>query len=143
MAAVVASETGDWRRVLSLGPSPACPEPEEGELQVRVLSCGLAFPDVLVVEGKHIQKGTPPFVPGSKCPGSSSRWGQGDRLRVAIAFWTTSCGGLREKTIVPAAGAYILPKGVDVNIGRFELNYGTTFHGLVDIARLKRGKRCR
>ena len=143
--AVVASAIGNWREVLSLGASPACREPGEGELQVRVLSCGLAFPDVLTVEGKHIQKRQPPFCPGSEVCGEVTAVGAGVEEEFGFrvgdrVFGTTTEGGLRKETILPASAVYQLPEGVGVDVGAgFELNYGTTYHGLVDVARLKKG----
>ncbi len=145
-AAVIASAIGDWREVLALSPSPACPAPDDGELQVRVVACGLAFPDVLTVEGKHIQKKEPPFSPGSEVCGVVTAVGKGvtDAFGFRVGdrvFGTTNGGGLRQHTLLPAMSCYALPAGVDVDVGAgFELNYGTTFHGLVDIARLKAGE---
>ena len=145
--AVVATQIGAWRDVLSLEPPPSpCPPPGDGELQVRVHSCGLAFPDVLTVEGKHIQKKQPPFVPATEVAGIVTAVGkgvteaygfrEGDRV-----FGTTNSGGLRKYTTIPAMGAYKLPEGVGMNVGAgFELNYGTTYHGLVDISRLREGE---
>ena len=145
--AVVASEIGAWREVLSVAPPPSpCPAPGEGELQVRVLSCGLAFPDVLTVEGKHIQKKAAPFVPASEVCGIISAVGAGVTSAFGFregdcVFGTTNSGGLRQHTILPAMGAYKLPDGVGVDVGAgFELNYGTTFHGLVDLGRLRAGE---
>ena len=51
MKAVVASQIGPYADVLSLCSVPK-PELAPGTALVRVLSAGLAFPDVLVVEGK-------------------------------------------------------------------------------------------
>ena len=146
MSAVVANAIGDWREVLDLVPSPTCPAPDDGEVQVRVVACGLAFPDVLTVEGKHIQKKAPPFVPASEVCGVVTAVGAGveDEFGFSVGdriFGTTNRGGLQQHTILPAMGCYKLPEGVDVDVGAgFELNYGTTYHGLVDIARLKEGE---
>jgi NADPH2:quinone reductase len=45
------------------------PEVSSGVVKVRVLAAGIAFPDVLVVEGKHMMKRSPPFVPASELCG--------------------------------------------------------------------------
>ena len=41
----------------------------EGTALVQVLSAGLAFPDVLVVEGKHMMRPTPPYTLGQELCG--------------------------------------------------------------------------
>jgi len=51
-------------------PGVACieeiPETEldDSQVRVKVLSCGVVFPDLLKVAGKYQQKVDPPFVPG-------------------------------------------------------------------------------
>ena len=128
MSALVASAIGPWRDVLSLDEAPRLGYPDDGMLKVRVISCGLAFPDVLVVEGKHIQKKKAPFVPGSEICGEVIEVGEGVTdefgFRVGdVVFGTTNFGGLQETTFLPAVSAYRLPKGIDTSIGSgFELN---------------------
>lgn len=63
MNAVVATAIGPFRNVLQMQ-SIEVPEIEDDCVIIAVESCGLAFPDVLIVEGKHIMKKQPPFVPG-------------------------------------------------------------------------------
>lgn len=145
MAAVIATAVGPWREVLQLQPSPDVGPATEGFLKVKVLSCGLAFPDVLTVEGKHIMKKEAPFVPASEVSGEVVEVGEGceehgfkvgDRV-----FGTTMDGGLQQFALLPADGVYALPPSVPVDVGAgFELNYGTTYHGLKDIARLRAGE---
>ena len=54
MSAVVATKIGPWDEVLELQDAKellnANTKPEDGTLLVRVVTCGLAFPDILVVE---------------------------------------------------------------------------------------------
>ena len=115
---------------------------EYGQCRIRVEAAGLSFPDVLIIEGKHITKKDVPFTPGSEVCGEivevgegvEGGWAIGDRI-----FGTTSAGALGEEACVYPEGFYRLPEGVHPNIGAgFELNYGTTYHGLVDIANLQR-----
>ena len=83
MRAVECRDLGDYKSVLSikdvvslpvvlcldwairLADTNTClqerPEVEAGMLRVQVIGCGLAFPDVLQIEGKHIMKPTPPL----------------------------------------------------------------------------------
>ena len=40
-----------------------CPEPKAGEVRVRVLAAGVAYPDLLMREGVHPEKPPLPFTP--------------------------------------------------------------------------------
>eukprot|EP00808_Paulinella_micropora_P011602 g31207.t1 len=60
--AVVCSKFGSYSEVLNLQSTPR-PQLSEDAVRVRVHSCGLAFPDVLTVEGKHFSKPELPFIP--------------------------------------------------------------------------------
>ena len=140
--AVVCHANGPYSTSLKLGRLRRKPL-EYGQVRLRVLATGLAFPDVLVVEGKHITKRDPPFTPGAEVCGEiievgegvDSSWKVGDRM-----FGTTNEGALAEECSIYPDGCYRLPSGVDPNVGAgLELNYGTTFHGLIDIAQLKKG----
>ena len=145
MAAVVATSIGPWKDVLQLQQSPDVGPATSGMLKVKVMSCGLAFPDVLTVEGKHIMKKSAPFVPASEVSGVVVEVGEdcedygfavGDRV-----FGTTMDGGLQQHVLLPAFAVYRLPAGVPIDVGAgFELNYGTTYHGLKDIAKLAAGE---
>lgn len=49
--------------------------------------------------------------------------------------------GLAEIVKVPAHACYRLPDGVDPMLAAgLELNYGTSWHGIVDVAKLKKGE---
>lgn len=56
MSAVIATKIGPWAEVLELQDADATDlptistKPRSGMLLVRVVTCGLAFPDILVVE---------------------------------------------------------------------------------------------
>ena len=46
-----------------------------------------------------------------------------------------------EYALVPTPNAYKVPEGVDPSlVAGFEVNYGTAYHGLVDIAKMKEGE---
>eukprot|EP00041_Stephanoeca_diplocostata_P018403 m.384895 g.384895 ORF g.384895 m.384895 type:complete len:109 (+) comp21001_c0_seq9:208-534(+) len=63
MKALVATAIGPFREVLKLQEIDG-PEIDDECVVIAVESCGLAFPDVLTIEGKHIMKKQAPFVPG-------------------------------------------------------------------------------
>jgi NADPH:quinone reductase len=119
------------------------PEPQKGELRVRVLACAINYPDVLIIEDKYQFKPPRPFAPGSEISGEVeaigegvSGWAVGDRL-IAIG----SSGGLAERMIVPARAAIPIPKEADpIEGAALIFTYGTTIHALVDRAGLKAGE---
>jgi len=118
-------------------------KPQKGTAIVRVLSCGLAFPDILTVLGKHIMRRKAPFVPGQEICGEVTAIGEGvRRLKVGdLVFGSALKGGCSEEAEVHEDVVYTLPAGVDPHVAAgFELNYGTTYHGLVDIGGLKAGE---
>ena len=142
MQSVVATSIGAYSEVLSLESVPT-PELSAGTALVRVLSAGLAFPDVLVVEGKHMMKRDPPFTPGSEVCGTVVAVGEGV-CRIAVGqrvFGPSLTGGMAELALVDADECFVAPDTMDPHIAAgFELNYGTTWHGLVDLAHLARGE---
>ena len=141
--AVVATEIGDWNDVLRLQ-DIELDEPSGAVLKIRVLATGLCFPDVLTVQGKHIFKKSAPFVPANEVAGQVI--GLGDdvsgRFKIGdIVFGTTFTGGLCEEALMLESGAYKVPSNVDPTLlAGFEVNYGTAYHGLVDLARIKEGE---
>jgi len=54
-----------------------CPEPQNGEVRVRVQAAGVALPDVLAREGIHPETPLPPFTPGWDLVGDVDRLGDG------------------------------------------------------------------
>jgi len=118
-------------------------QPHPGTVIVSVLSCGLAFPDVLTIGGKHVMRKPTPFIPGFEVCGEVTAVGPnvktlkvGDRI-----FGGATEGGITQEAEIMESVAFLLPDGVDPNVGAgFELNYGTTYHGLVDIGDLQSGE---
>src|SRR2546423_7687421 len=54
-----------------------CPEPEEGEVRVKVLAAGVSLPDLLAREGVHPETPRAPFTPGWDLVGLVDRLGPG------------------------------------------------------------------
>ena len=119
------------------------PSPSKGQLLVRVIACGINFPDVLIIEDKYQFKPARPFAPGSEISGEVLALGEGvtgfkpgDRIISAIGW-----GGLAEEILVDAAKAYVMPDGVDAAQGAgLIFTYGTNMHGLIDRGQLKAGE---
>ena len=64
-----------------------CPEPKDGEVRVRVLAAGVAYPDLLMREGVHPEKPPLPFYAGV---GSGRRCG-------AIEVFQSALEGLNDE----------------------------------------------
>ncbi|RST31132.1 NADPH:quinone oxidoreductase family protein [Sphingomonas ginkgonis] len=139
-ALISAAPGGPETLQLSDLPEPA---PGPGELLVKVLACGINYPDVLIIEDKYQFKPPRPFAPGSEICGEViglgegvAGWQVGDRL-VAV----TGHGGLAEQLTLPAARAFPLPAGHDpVEAAGLLMTYATTIHALVDRGQLQAGE---
>lgn len=121
------------------------PDPGPGQLRVRVLACGINYPDVLVIEDQYQFKPPRPFAPGVEVSGivdavgeGVTGWRQGDSL---IATLAQSSGGLAEYAVFDAADAFKIPEGQDpVAAAGLLLTYATTIHALVDRGNLTAGE---
>ncbi|AHE55491.1 NADPH:quinone oxidoreductase family protein [Sphingomonas sanxanigenens] len=141
MKALVSTAVGG-PETLSLLDLPV-PVPGAGELGVRVLVCGINYPDVLIIEDKYQFKPQRPFAPGSEISGvveavgaDVQGWAIGDRL-IAV----TGHGGLAEQMVLEAGRAFKLPDGRDPAEGAALLmTYATTIHALVDRGTLRPGE---
>ena len=119
------------------------PTPGKGQMLVRVIACGINFPDVIIIEDKYQFKPPRPFAPGSEISGEVLALGEGvtdfavgDRI-ISATGW----GGLAEEMLVDAGKAYLLPNGVDTAEGAgLIMTYGTNMHGLIDRGGLKAGE---
>lgn len=140
------------KTLLSVEPGPpqslvmreaADPVPGPGQLCVRILACGLNFPDLLIIEDKYQLKPGRPFAPGAEICGEVTAvgrgvegWSEGDRLVAVITY-----GGLAERAVVQAGQAYRLPSGKEATEGAaFLLTYCTANHALVDRGQLRPGE---
>jgi NADPH:quinone reductase len=123
-------------------PRPALPA---GYVRMRVVHCGLGFPDLLMAAGKYQIKPPVPFVPGSEVAGvvievapDVEHIRPGDRV-AALNF---SCvGGLAEEAVMPASTMVRLPDSMPTSVAAGMLvNYGTSYYALVQRGALRRGE---
>jgi len=141
MRALVSTQIGG-PDTLSLVELPT-PAPGPRELGVRVLACGINYPDVLIIEDKYQARPQRPFAPGSEICGvvetvgpDVSDWKAGDQV-VAV----TGHGGLAESIVLPVERAFRLPDGHDpVEAAGLLMTYATTIHALIDRGALKAGE---
>jgi len=142
--ALVVHKAGPWRESIQLHNDYAIPvTPGLGQVLVRVTAAGLAFPDLLTAEDRHVHPlGKLPRIMGREISGVVIRLGLGvTKLKLGDWVFGSSVSGAwasfaivsendcqkftptRQFTPIIAAG--------------FSLNYGTSFHALVHQAGLR------
>jgi len=118
------------------------PEPGPGTVMVEVEAVTVNFADTLMVKGQYQIRPDPPFAPGYELAGTVIEANQapgfspGDRI---CGF--TFHGGLAEKAVISANNAALIPDNVDSDVAStLPGGYGTSYHALVDRARLSKGE---
>ncbi len=121
------------------------PEPGIGAGQVRigVAAVGVNFPDLLIIQGLYQFRPELPFSPGAEAAGTVLEVGDavtavapGDRV---IGF--SSHGAMAEQFIVPETNAFRIPDELGwEKAAAVAMTYGTSYHALVDRARLQAGE---
>ena len=61
------------------------PQPQAGEVLIRIAACGLNFADLLTIEGTYQDRPTPPVVLGKEFSGTVEAAGKGVTLRPGSA----------------------------------------------------------
>jgi NADPH2:quinone reductase len=133
----------------SYGPPPQLgveevppPQLKPGHVKLRVRTVGFGFPDALMVAGKYQVKPETPFTPGAEVAGVIAEVAPdvtnvkpGDRV-LAMA----GQGGLADECIASAAALIPLPRSMSMAAAAgFLVNYGTTYHALVQRGNVKPG----
>lgn len=114
-----------------------------GEVVIDVHAAGVNFPDVLIVQGKYQFKPALPFVPGSEVSGvirsvaaDVTTFKPGDRV---IAFVPT--GGFGQQLLAPAQAVIPMPPVMEFDTAAaITLTYGTSYHAIIDRAKLEAGE---
>ena len=130
-------ETLELRRV-------ARPVPAPGQILIRVMSCGVNYPDVLIIEDRYQHRPPRPFAPGGEVSGVVAAVGEGvtgfaagDRVAAL-----TYVGGLADHVACDAAMAIILPNGLPgAEAAMLMSTYATSYHALVDRGGIAPGDR--
>lgn len=118
------------------------PEPEPGTVLVDVEATAVNFADTLMVKGEYQIRPDPPFAPGYELAGTvvvanrADGLSPGDRV---TGF--TFHGALAERAVVKAENAAKIPDSLDADIAcTLPGGYGTSYHALVDRAKLTSGE---
>lgn len=142
MRALVCKEYGPPSNLV-LEECPA-PRPGAGEVLVGIHAAGINFPDLLVIAGQYQVKTPLPFIPGSEASGvvmatgeGANRYAPGDRVMIL----TGNGGAFAEQSVVRESMCQPLPAGISFEQGAgFTITYGTSYHALVQCARLQPGE---
>jgi NADPH2:quinone reductase len=137
-------EFGEPRNVLSLDEVPV-PQPDAGQLLVRVLGAAANFPDVLMCRGLYQVKPPLPFTPGVELCGEVAALGPGatgfavgDRV---IGASVLPAGGFAELALMDTATTFPAPGGLDnAQAAAFYIGYQTGWFGLHRRAHLHPGE---
>jgi NADPH2:quinone reductase len=120
------------------------PVPGQGEVRVRVVSCALNYPDVLIIDDRYQDKPQRPFSPGSEVAGIVDAVGAGVvGIKVGDhVFGTTgNRGGMAQKVNLAARDCFSLPPGLPFEeASTLLLTYATSLYGLKNLARLQPGE---
>ena len=141
MRAVVLSNYGPPPELTVKDIAPPALKP--GHVRLRVHAVGFGFPDALMVAGKYQVKPEVPFTPGSEVAGvvtevasDVSNVKVGDRV-LAMA----GQGGLAQECVAAVNSLIPLPASMSMAAAAgFLVNYGTTYHALVQRANIRPGE---
>ncbi|MCH9804825.1 NADPH:quinone oxidoreductase family protein [bacterium] len=134
-------ELGDPWTDLQLDEAEA-PTPGPGQIGIDVEAVGVAFPNVLMAQGKYQVKSTPPFSPAESVVGRVSSLGEGvDSFSIGDRVMTGDGVALAEHTVASAKRAFLAPESLTPGQSTALLvNYPTTLFGLYERAQLKEGE---
>jgi len=121
-----------------------CPEPNNGEVRVRVLAAGVSLPDIMAREGIHPETPRTPFTPGWDLVGVVDRLGNGvsgieaGQMVAALPI----SGAYAEFVCLPQRELVPVPSGLDpAEAVSLVLNYITAYQMMHRSAKVKPGQR--
>jgi NADPH2:quinone reductase len=117
--------------------------PGAGEVAIDIMSAGVNFPDVLIIQNKYQFKPALPFTPGNELAGVVRSVGDGVQGFAAgdRVFAFVPQGAFAQQIVVPAASVMKIPQTMDFDTAAaLTLTYGTSHHAVVDRAQLRAGE---
>ncbi|NXT02161.1 VAT1L protein, partial [Jacana jacana] len=140
MRAVVLSAFGGLNKLRVS--KKAMPEPQEGELKIRVKACGLNFIDLMVRQGNIDNPPKTPLVPGFECSGILEALGDsvkgfeiGDRVMAFVNY-----NAWAEVVCTPVEFVYKIPDDMSFSeAAAFPMNFVTAYMMLFEVANLREG----
>ena len=120
-----------------------CPQPQAGEVRVKVLAAGVSLPDVLAREGVHPETPRVPYTPGWDLAGIVDQIGEGVsgfELGQTVAAMPIS-GCYAQYVCLPQRKFISVPAGLDsAEAVAVILNYITAYQMLHRSAKVKPGQ---
>ena len=120
------------------------PEPQAGEVRVRIVAAGVSFAELLMREGVHPEKTTLPFTPGWDIVGIVDKAGEG-ASQAAVGQMVAALpvhGGYAQYICLPESEFTPVPAGVDAaEAVSLVLNYVTAYQMMHRLGRASRGQR--
>jgi NADPH2:quinone reductase len=116
----------------------------KGAIRIGVRTCGVNYPDNLIIAGKYQVQPPLPFSPGFELAGEILEVGDGvSHLQTGQRVAATSMGGaMAEEICVPAANVVPIPDSMDfIRAAGFIITYGTSYHALKQRAQLQPGEK--
>ncbi len=120
------------------------PKPAIGQVRIKVMACGVNFPDTLIIENKYQYKPELPFSPGGEVAGIIDDLGKGvaDYSVGESVMAMTLYGGFSEYIIVDSKALLRIPRGMDmVTAAGFTMTYGTSMYGLKQRGKIQVGEK--
>ncbi|XP_024295970.1 synaptic vesicle membrane protein VAT-1 homolog-like [Oncorhynchus tshawytscha] len=148
---VSAGDTKEMRAVILSGfgglnklrvTKKAMPEPQEGEVKIRVKACGLNFLDLMVRQGNIDNPPKTPLVPGFECSGIVEAMGRntkgfeiGDRVMAFVNY-----NAWAEVVCTPLDYVYNMPDDMTFpEAAAFSMNFVAAYMMLFEVANLREG----
>ena len=120
------------------------PEPRKGQVVVEVQAAGVNFPDILMTRGMYQHRPPVPFAPGAELAGVVSSVGEGvKRTRIGDRVMALVPHGAFVSHIALREGQLVqVPRSMDLETAAaFAFTYATSWHALVDRAKLQARER--
>ena len=119
------------------------PEPEVGQVRVKIEACGLNFADLLMMKGQYQEKPALPFIPGMELAGTVDALGPNvtsPSIGTRVAVFSGQ-GGLAEYGCFDARRCVPLPNDMPFSdAAAFQIAYGTSHMALDHKAGLRAGE---
>ncbi|HJU91499.1 MAG TPA: NADPH:quinone oxidoreductase family protein [Pyrinomonadaceae bacterium] len=115
------------------------PQPQPGQVRIRVEASGLNYADVMQREGLYPGGPKPPFIPGLEAAGVVE---EGDLLPAGIRVMAMAASGCHaERVCFNAAACLPLPDSMSfVEAAAFPVQYLTAYHALTTCGRATAGE---
>lgn len=115
------------------------PQPQPGQVRIRVEACGLNYADVMQREGLYPGGPKPPYIPGLEAAGVVE---EGESLPAGARVMAMSAGGCHaERVVVNSAACIRFPDSMSfVEAAAFPVQYLTAYHALTTLGRATEGE---